>query len=115
MTRREEGPMVRHEQPLLEPVELGGFQLPNRVVMAPATRARATNVELVPTELHAAYYAQRASAGLIIAEGAWVSEPAIGFVNVPGIYSELQVAAWCRVTSVVHALGGRIVLQLWHA
>ena len=83
--------------------------------MAPVTRARATNADLVPTELHAAYYGQRAGAGLIITEGAWVSERAIGFSNVPGIYSERQVAGWRRVTDVVHALGGRIVVQLWHA
>lgn len=112
--------MIRHEQgsepqPLLRPVGLGGFRLPNRVVMAPVTRARATNEDLVPTDLHAAYYGQRACAGMIIAEGAWVSERAIGFADVPGVYSERQVAAWSRVTSVVHALGGRIVLQLWHA
>ncbi|WP_344464910.1 alkene reductase [Kitasatospora kazusensis] len=82
--------------------------------MAPTTRARAVNAGLVPTELHALYYGQRAGAGLIITEGAWVSERAIGFVHVPGVYSEEQVAGWRRVTEVVHALGGRIVLQLWH-
>jgi N-ethylmaleimide reductase len=101
--------------PLLRPIDLGDLRLPNRVVMAPATRARASNEDLVPTDLHAAYYGQRATAGLIVAEGAWVSERAIGFPSVPGIYSERQVAAWSRVTGVVHALGGRIVLQLWHA
>jgi N-ethylmaleimide reductase len=102
------------EQPLLRPAELGDLRLPNRVVMAPMTRARATNDLLTPTELHVVYYGQRASAGLIITEGTWVSERAIGFLNVPGIYSEAQVAAWRRVTGVVHALGGRIVVQLWH-
>ncbi|WP_063734553.1 alkene reductase [Streptomyces sp. RTd22] len=101
-------------QPLLSPADLGGFRMPNRVVMAPVTRARAAGDGLVPTAMHAAYYGQRASAGLIIAEGTWVGEQAIGFVNVPGIYTEEQVAAWRRVTGVVHALGGRIVLQLWH-
>jgi N-ethylmaleimide reductase len=69
----------------------------------------------VPTDLQAAYYAQRASAGLIIAEGAWVSGRAIGFRCVPGIHTERQEAAWSRVTGVVHAMGGRIVAQLWHA
>lgn len=83
--------------------------------MAPTTRARATNGALLPTDLHAAYYAQRASAGLIVAEGAWVSERAIGFMNVPGLYSARQVTAWRQVTGVVHALGGRIAAQLWHA
>ncbi|MCD9141336.1 alkene reductase [Streptomyces albireticuli] len=101
-------------QPLLRPADLGGLRLPNRVVMAPVTRARATNPGLVPTELHAAYYGERAGAGLIVTEGTWVSERAIGFVDVPGVYSEEQVAGWRRVTEVVHALGGRIVLQLWH-
>ncbi|WP_079110322.1 alkene reductase [Streptomyces roseifaciens] len=99
---------------LLRCADLGDFRLPNRVVMAPLTRARATNPGLVPTDLHALYYGQRAGAGLIVTEGTWVSERAIGFVNVPGVYSEQQVAGWRRVTDVVHALGGRIVLQLWH-
>jgi N-ethylmaleimide reductase len=111
--------MIRHKQgngpqPLLEPARLGDLKLTNRVVMAPLTRARADGDDLAPTDLHAAYYAQRATAGLIITEGAWVSEEAIGFPGVPGIYSEPQVTAWHRVTSVVHALGGRIVAQLWH-
>lgn len=102
------------EQPLLRRADFRDFQLPNRIVMAPTTRARAANDGLAPTEMHAAYYAQRASAGLIITEGTWVSEQAIGFVNVPGIYSEEQVTAWRRVTDVVHAVGGRILVQLWH-
>ncbi|MGH3239302.1 MAG: alkene reductase, partial [Spirillospora sp.] len=101
-------------QPLLTPVRVGDLRLPNRVVMAPMTRARAAP-GLVPTDLHAAYYAQRATAGLIVAEAAWVSERAIGFPDVPGIFGPRQVAAWRRVTDVVHALGGRIVVQLWHA
>ncbi|GAA0460747.1 alkene reductase [Streptomyces olivaceiscleroticus] len=101
-------------QPLLRPVALGDLRLPNRVVMAPLTRARAAAAGLVPTALHAAYYAQRAGAGLIITEGTWVDEEAIGFVHVPGIHSDAQVAGWRRVTELVHALGGRIVVQLWH-
>ncbi|MFE1962473.1 alkene reductase [Streptomyces sp. NPDC059479] len=107
-------PVPALDQPLLRPTDLGDLRLPNRVVMAPATRARAADADLVPTEMHVAYYGQRAGAGLIITEGTWVSERAIGFVNVPGVYSERQVGAWRRVTDVVHALGGRIVLQLWH-
>jgi N-ethylmaleimide reductase len=115
--------MIRHErddgpggaQPLLRPVQLGHLRLPNRVVMAPLTRARATGTERAPTRLHAAYYGQRAGAGLIITEGAWVSERAIGFRDVPGIYSEAQADGWRRVTELVHALGGRVVVQLWHA
>ncbi|MER5253127.1 alkene reductase [Streptomyces sp. NPDC002855] len=102
------------DQPLLHGTRLGELRMPNRVVMAPLTRARADNPGLVPTELHAAYYGQRAGAGLIVTEGTWVSERAIGFVNVPGVYSEAQVAGWRRVTDVVHTLGGRIVQQLWH-
>ncbi|MDN3353396.1 alkene reductase [Actinomadura sp. DC4] len=106
--------MTQQGTPLLRPVRLGGLRLPNRVVMAPVTRCRATNADLVPTDLHAAYYGQRATAGLIVAEGAWVSERAIGYPHVPGLYGERQVAAWSRVTGLVHALGGRIVAQLWH-
>jgi N-ethylmaleimide reductase len=101
-------------QPLLRPAEFGDFRLPNRTVVAPATRARADNPGLAPTALHAAYYAQRASAGLVLTEGTWVSERAIGFANVPGIFTEEQVAGWRQVTETVHAAGGRILLQLWH-
>lgn len=112
--------MIRHEQPnqsqpLLRPVALGDLRLPNRVVMAPVTRCRATGEDRVPTDLHAAYYAQRAGAGLIVGEGVWVSERAVGFPGVPGLYSARQAEAWSRVTGLVHALGGRIVAQLWHA
>ncbi|WP_338743238.1 alkene reductase [Actinomadura luteofluorescens] len=114
--------MVRHDegsepggQPLLRPVALGDLELPNRVVMAPLTRSRASGPGLAPTDLHAAYYGQRATAGLIVAEGAWVGEGAVGFPGVPGIFGERQVEGWRRVTGLVHALGGRIVLQLWHA
>ncbi|WP_141575571.1 alkene reductase [Actinomadura sp. WMMA1423] len=113
--------MIRHDQgsetgagPLLRPVALGDLEMPNRVVMAPLTRGRASGPGLVPADLHAAYYGQRAAAGLIVAEAAWVGEGAIGFPGVPGIFTERQVEGWRRVTDVVHALGGRIVLQLWH-
>lgn len=101
-------------QPLLQPVRLGALELPNRVVMAPMTRARATNAELAPTALHATYYTQRASAGLIISEGTWVSPDAIGFINVPGIYTDAQTAGWAKVTESVHAVGGRIISQIGH-
>lgn len=109
-----DAPVAGTDQALLRRADFGDFQLPNRVVMAPTTRARAAGPGLVPTDLHAVHYGQRAGAGLIVAEGTWVSERAIGFVHVPGIYQEAQIAAWRRVTDVVHALGGRIVLQLWH-
>ncbi|WP_310723215.1 alkene reductase [Streptomyces sp. N2A] len=111
---RDHSPTTGTDQPLLRRADFGDFQLPNRVVMAPTTRARAAGPGLVPTDLHALYYGQRAGAGLIVAEGTWVSERAIGFVHVPGIYREAQIAGWQQVTDVVHALGGRIVLQLWH-
>jgi N-ethylmaleimide reductase len=102
-------------RPLLRPVTLGGLELPNRVVMAPATRCRADPATLTVTGRHAAYYGQRAGAGLIVAEGTWVSARAVGgYPDVPGIWTAAQAAAWHQVTSLVHALGGRIVLQLWH-
>jgi N-ethylmaleimide reductase len=92
-----------------------GLELKNRVVMAPMTRGRARNAGLVPTEFHVEYYRQRASAGLIITEAAWVSLEAIGFINVPGIFSPEQVEGWKKVTDAVHAEGGRIYLQVAHS
>jgi N-ethylmaleimide reductase len=82
--------------------------------MAPLTRARATNAELTPTDLHVRYYAQRASAGLIISEGIWISRDAIGWHDVPGLFTDAQVRAWSAVTDAVHAAGGLIFAQLWH-
>lgn len=105
---------IESHQPLLKPIRLGDLDLPNRVVMAPLTRMRAANPELVPTLLHADYYAQRASAGLIISEGIFVSPEAVGWANVPGLWSEAQVRGWRVVTDAVHRAGGRIVAQLWH-
>ena len=84
------------------------------MVMAPMTRSRSDNPGNVATELTAEYYEQRASAGLIITEGTYVSKEAIGFINVPGIYTEEQTAGWKLVTQVVHAKGGKIFAQLWH-
>lgn len=107
-------PTAPSAQPLLRPVRLGALELPNRVVMSPMTRARAENAELAPTDLHATYYAQRAGAGLIVTEGTWVNADAIGYINVPGIYTEAQTAGWTKVTEAVHAAGGRIALQLGH-
>lgn len=86
----------------------------NRVVMAPMTRGRATNPGLVPTELMAKYYAQRAGAGLQISEGTWISHEAIGFMNVPGLFSEDQVEGWQTVTTAVHRKGGSIFAQIAH-
>ena len=99
---------------LFEPLRLGRFTLKNRVLMAPLTRCRATHKTHVPTEMMAEYYAQRASAGLIIAEATMVSAGQSAFLGEPGIYSEEQVAAWRRVTDAVHARGGLIFLQIWH-
>lgn len=103
------------KQPLLQPYHKNGLVLNNRVVMAPMTRSRAANEGNVPTaELQGVYYAQRATAGLIITEGSQVSKDAVGYVNTPGIYSKAQVAGWKKVTESVHAEGGKIFIQLWH-
>ncbi|GAA4312823.1 alkene reductase [Mucilaginibacter gynuensis] len=106
--------MKNSTQLLLEEYHLGDLKLKNRVVMAPMTRGRATNADLVPTSLMAEYYAQRASAGLILSEGTWVNSRAIGFINVPGIYTEKQVEGWKQVTTAVHDNGGLIFSQLGH-
>ena len=99
---------------LLQPLNVAGLTLPNRVVMAPMTRGRTNNTDLAPVDIQATYYAQRASAALLITEGTWVSEDAIGFANVPGIFTDTQVSAWRKVTDAVHAAGGRILVQLGH-
>ncbi len=101
-------------QALLTQVKLGPYTLPNRVVMAPMTRSRAYNRDRAPTELHAEYYAQRASAGLIITEGSQISSQAVGYVYTPGIHSQAQIRGWRKVTDAVHARNGHIFLQLWH-
>ena len=98
---------------LLSPLTAGALQLPNRVLMAPLTRCRA-DADHNPTPLMAEYYAQRASAGLIIAEATMVMEGNSSFWMEPGIYSDAQVKGWKAVTDAVHAKGGQIVLQLWH-
>jgi N-ethylmaleimide reductase len=99
---------------LLEPVKLGKFELPNRIIMAPLTRSRADNPGRIPNALMAEYYRQRAGAGLIISEGTVVSKKGIGYVNTPGLYSDEQIKGWKKVTGAVHAEGGRIFTQLWH-
>jgi N-ethylmaleimide reductase len=90
------------------------LNLPNRIVMAPMTRGRSDDATGVPGPLTAAYYAQRASAGLIVSEGAWVSPTGKGGPGIPGIATAEHVAAWREVTDAVHAAGGRIFAQLWH-
>ena len=103
------------EQALLTPYTMGDLQLPNRVVMAPMTRCRAVNDDNAPTkDLHAIYYTQRATAGLIISEGAQVSERAVGYVNTAGIHNTAQIEGWKKVNDSVHQAGGRIYCQLWH-
>ena len=101
-------------EPLLfQPYDLGEITLANRVVMAPLTRNRADE-GLVPSPFAAEYYAQRASAGLIIAEATQISAQAQGYQDTPGVYTDEQVAGWRKVTDAVHAKGGRIFLQIWH-
>ena len=97
----------------VSPIQFGELKLKNRVVMAPLTRSRAT-ADRVPTELMAEYYAQRASAGLIIAEATVISEEANGYENTPGLFNDAQVEGWKKVTDAVHAKDGLIVSQLWH-
>ena len=98
---------------LLDPVQLGAIPAPNRILMAPLTRARATR-DHVPTPIMADYYRQRASAGLIISEGVGVSQQGLGWPYAPGIWSAEQVDAWKPITQAVHDAGGRIFAQLWH-
>ena len=98
---------------LFDPIVMGEFKLPNRVLMAPLTRCRAAEGR-VPTALMAEYYTQRASAGLILTEATSVDAMGVGYPNTPGIWSEAQVEGWKLVTESVHRAGGRIALQLWH-
>lgn len=98
---------------LYQPVTFGAIEAPNRFVMAPLTRCRA-GAGFVPHELNALYYAQRASAGLIVSEATQISQQGMGYPDTPGIYSDDQVRGWQLVADAVHAAGGRIVAQLWH-
>jgi N-ethylmaleimide reductase len=98
---------------LFSPAKVGRYELRNRIVLPPLTRNRATE-DFVPTPRMTAYYAQRASAGLIIAEGTAISPQAVGYPRVPGIWNDEQVCAWRAVTDAVHAEGGCIFVQLWH-
>lgn len=98
---------------LFSPITLGPYTLPNRVFMAPCTRCRADG-DRAQRALNAEYYAQRASAGLIISEATQISQVGIGYPGTPGMHTETQVAGWKLVTDAVHAKGGRIFAQLWH-
>ena len=95
-------------------VRLGRYQLSNRIVMAPLTRSRASRDGVPRSSLMATYYQQRASAGLIIAEGTNISPQGRGYAFTPGIYNQAQIDGWQPVTEAVHAKGGRIFVQLWH-
>ena len=98
---------------LFDPLQLGSLHLPNRIFLAPLTRARAGQ-QRVPNALMAEYYRQRASAGLILTEATSVTPMGVGYASTPGIWSEEQVTGWKLVTQAVHETGGRIFLQLWH-
>ena len=98
---------------LLSPIRLGDLDLPNRIFMAPLTRARA-GATRIPNELMAQYDRQRASAGLILTEATVVSPMAVGYANTPGVWSAEQVEGWKLTTRAVHEAGGHIFLQLWH-
>ena len=98
---------------LFDPVRIGAWDLPNRIVFAPLTRARA-GAERIPNALMAEYYAQRATVGLIISEATAVTPTGVGYADTPGIWSAAQVEGWKLVTDSVHRAGGRMILQLWH-
>jgi len=101
-------------KPLQEPLTLGAITLPNRILMAPLTRARSKQPGDIPQALNATHYAQRASAGLIISEASQISSQGKGYAFTPGIHSDEQVEGWRLVTDAVHEAGGRIFIQLWH-
>jgi len=98
---------------LFDPVRIGAWNLPNRIVFAPLTRARA-GAERIPNRLMAEYYTQRAAVGLIISEATSVTPMGVGYADTPGIWSAAQVDGWKLITEAVHQAGGRMVLQLWH-
>ncbi|MDB5763034.1 MAG: NADH:flavin oxidoreductase [Herminiimonas sp.] len=111
--QRAAAPQMSTEK-LFQPVRLGAYNLPHRIAMAPLTRSRARQPGNVPTLLNACYYAQRASAAVIISEATQVSMQGQGYAWTPGIHSREQVDGWRQVTAAVHAAGGLIFLQLWH-
>lgn len=99
--------------PLFEPLEVGAWTIPNRVVMAPLTRARA-GAERIPNALMAEYYVQRAGAGMILSEATSVRADGVGYADTPGLWAKEQVEGWKIVTRALHSAGGRILAQLWH-
>ncbi len=98
---------------LFDPIAVGGLTLPNRILMAPLTRGRATR-EHVPTAMMGDYYAQRAGAGLILSEATGISKEGLGWPFAPGLWTDDQTEGWKPVVAAVHAAGGRIFAQLWH-
>jgi N-ethylmaleimide reductase len=104
--------MATQNTTMFDPITAGDLHLVNRIVMAPLTRNRAPDA--VPTALMAEYYAQRASAGLLITEATAISQQGQGYSDVPGLYATEQLDGWKQVTEAVHAAGGKIVVQLWH-
>jgi N-ethylmaleimide reductase len=105
--------MNNADRDLFQDFNLGPIRLKNRIVMAPLTRSRASKGD-VPTEMNAEYYAQRATAGLIISEATNISQQGKGYAFTPGIYTEEQIVGWKKVTDAVHEKGGHIFCQLWH-
>ncbi|MGD0186563.1 MAG: alkene reductase [Roseiarcus sp.] len=99
---------------MFQPFRLGDLDLPNRIVMAPLTRNRATPGTDAANDLTAAYYRQRAGAGLIVSEASQISRQGQGYIWTPGLYSEAQVEGWKKATRAVHDAGGRIFVQMWH-
>lgn len=106
--------MSNHHDSLFQPHPIGPLTLPNRVLMSPLTRSRASQPGDIPNAMNAQYYRQRASAGLIISEATQVSPQGKGYAFTPGIHSQEQVEGWSKITHEVHNAGGRIHLQLWH-
>lgn len=99
---------------LFDPITIGDLKLPNRIFMAPLTRARAGGGQRVPNDMMAEYYAQRASAGLILSEATAIGPMAVGYADTPGIWTQEQIEGWKKITGEVHAAGGHIFMQLWH-
>ncbi len=106
--------MNKTDNLLFQPFTLGDLVLPNRIAMAPLTRNRATHGSDAPNDLNALYYAQRASAGLLITEATQISRQGQGYIWTPGLYTDAQVQGWKNVTDKVHAAHGHIFVQLWH-
>ncbi len=99
---------------LFDPLQVGALTLPNRIILAPLTRSRASADRRVPSDLALDYYRQRAGAGMILTEATAVTPMGVGYAATPGIWSDEQTEGWAKITKAVHDAGGRILLQLWH-